>query len=132
MTWNETHERMRIIHEVETVSAADLSGAVPWREEWAAYFDGPHALVAALRSRWQHMCEVQLDGVRNCEELVEESIERLRRTQAGIVAILRGNHDGVEPEVLNLSGPTAATEQPKRRHLALHGGPVLPSTPRRR
>jgi len=130
MTWNETHERMRIIREVEEVSARDLSGALPWREEWSAYFDGPVALVAALRSRWHHMTEVQLDGRMTYEALVDENIARLRASQAGIIAILRAARSDA-PRVLRLTGPAARREQPARQHFRFLRGPVLPSSVQR-
>ena len=38
MTWHETHERTRIIREVEAAAAIDMSGRLPWRESWAPYF----------------------------------------------------------------------------------------------
>ena len=61
MTWNETHARTRIIREVEAAAAVDMTGALPWREEWAPYFGSPEGLLTALRSRWNRMCEAQLD-----------------------------------------------------------------------
>ena len=61
MTWNETHTRTAIIREVEAASALDMTGALPWREEWAPYFGSPEGLLKALRSRWNRMCEAQLD-----------------------------------------------------------------------
>lgn len=129
MTWTETHERMRIIHEVEEVSANDLSGAIPWRDEWSAYFSGPNALVAALRSRWNHMTEVQLDDRMNREEDVDANLARLRASQAGILAILRAAAFDA-PRVLRLTGPAAHQERPTRSrpHFRLLRGPVLPTT----
>ena len=69
MTWNETHERTRIIREVEAAAAADMSGALPWREEWSQYFATPAVLVEALRARWNHMCEAQLDTRANEDDV---------------------------------------------------------------
>ncbi|TNM38590.1 hypothetical protein FHP29_15270 [Nocardioides albidus] len=129
MTWNETHERIRIIREVEAAAAADMSGAVPWREEWRPYFDGPVALVAALRSRWQHMCEAQLD-VDAGEDAVDDTYARLRRTQAGVLLILRRYAAGTPgaPAVLTLAGPRLSTSLPSRaRRLHFRGGPTLPA-----
>ena len=88
MTWSETHERTRIIREVEAAAATDMSGAVPWREEWRPYFDGPTALVTALRARWQHMCEAQLDTQTGEDEL-QATYARMRRTEAAVLLILR-------------------------------------------
>jgi hypothetical protein len=129
MTWNETHERMRIIHEVEEVSAADMTGAIPWRDEWSAYFNGPNALVAALRSRWNHMTEVQLDRTNN-EDEVAATLARLRASQAGILAILKAAGFDA-PRVLRLSGPAKRVEERPARargHFRLLRGPVLPTT----
>ena len=131
MTWTETHERMRIIHEVEEVSAADMTGAIPWRDEWSAYFNGPNALVAALRSRWNHMTEVQLDNRTTREDEVDANLARLRASQAGILAILKAAGFDA-PRVLRLTGPAKRVdERPARSRLhfrVLRGGPVLPTT----
>ena len=45
-----------------------MTGALPWREEWAPYFGSPEGLLKALRSRWNRMCEAQLD-VRTGEDV---------------------------------------------------------------
>lgn len=87
MTWHETHQRTRIIREVEALAAADLSGALPWRAEWSAYFDGPGALLTALQARWDRMCETQLDTTD--DDQFRATYGRLRRSQAGVLAILR-------------------------------------------
>lgn len=140
MTWNETHERTRIIREVEAAAAADMTGAVPWREEWRPYFDGPAALVATLRARWHHMCEAQLDR-QDTEDQYDDACRRLRRTQAAVLAILQ-RADAAEPagagagadtgaslgaDVLTLAGPRASTATPRSRRFHLRGGPVLPA-----
>ncbi len=123
MTWNETHERIRIIREVEAAAAADMSGALPWREEWNQYFSGPHGLVAALRSRWQHMCEAQLD-VQDGEDQFHDAYTRLRRTQAAILAILQ-RVDAAGMDLLTLTGPRPAPSVARARRFHLRG-PVLP------
>lgn len=132
MTWNETHERTRIIREAIAAAAADMTGAVPWREEWAAYFDGPSGLVAALRSRWERMCAAQLDP-RASHDDVEETYQRLRRSEAAVVKILDAARDQAIGRVMPLTGAVAPlTHHVKRRIFAFHGGPVLPTaTPRR-
>lgn len=125
MTWNETHERTRIIREVEAAAATDMSGALPWREEWNQYFSGPHGLVAALRARWQHMCEAQLD-VQDGEDQFHDASTRLRRTQAAILAILqRADAAPAGMDLLTLTGPrpVPSTARARRFHLR---GPVLP------
>lgn len=125
MTWNETHERIRIIREVEAAAAADMSGALPWREEWNQYFSGPHGLVAALRSRWQHMCEAQLD-VQDGEDQFHDAYTRLRRTQSAVLAILQ-RVDAAGMDLLTLTGPRPAPSLARARRFPLHlRGPVLP------
>ncbi|MBM0123879.1 hypothetical protein [Pimelobacter simplex] len=128
MTWTETHERTRIIREVEAAAATDMSGAVPWREEWRPYFDGPVALVMALRARWQHMCEAQLD-VQTGEDELQDAYARLRRTEAAVLLILRRYDAGSPgaPAVLGLAGPRPTSLPPRARRFHLHGGPVLPA-----
>ncbi len=131
MTWNETHERTRIFREVEAAAAADMTGAVPWREEWSAYFAGPAGLVTALRARWNHMMEAQLDSWDEHEELFSDAVQRLRRTQAGVLKILQSTAPA--ERVLQLTG--AALTAPvagAKRGFRFFGGPVLPSDPPRR
>ena len=45
MTWQETHARTRIIREVEAAAAVDMTGALPWREEWVPFFGSPEGLL---------------------------------------------------------------------------------------
>lgn len=124
MTWQETHQRTRIIREVEAAAALDMSGALPWRDEWAPYFGSPAGLLAALRARWDRMCEAQLDS-RTGEDEFHDTYRRLRRTQAGILAILRRASGQEDEPILALTGPAPAPAR-RRRALRLHGGPVLP------
>lgn len=87
MTWHETHERTRIIREVEAVAAVDMSGRLPWRESWSAYFGDREGLLTALRVRWDRMCIAQLDELTS-PELVAATERRLRRSNAGVLRIL--------------------------------------------
>ncbi|WP_418057369.1 hypothetical protein [Pimelobacter simplex] len=125
MSWTETHERLRIIREVEAVAAADMSGAVPWRVEWQRYFDGPDGLVAALRARWLRMCEAQLDAAQG-EDQLHDAHRRLRRTESGVLEILRNveARDGADLDVLRLAGPRrSSTLLPERaRHTSRRRG----------
>ncbi|HWJ68326.1 MAG TPA: hypothetical protein VNT31_16750 [Nocardioides sp.] len=125
MTWNETHERTRIIREVEAAAAADMSGAVPWREEWQPWFDGPAALVAALRARWHHMCEAQLD-LHDNEDQLDDNYRRLRRTQAAVLAILERADGASIADVLTLAAPQPAPAPAWHHRFHRRGGPVLP------
>lgn len=125
MTWHETHQRTAIIREVEAAAAVDMTGALPWREEWATYFGSPEGLVKALRSRWQRTCEAQLDA-RTGEDAFADTYTRLRRTQAGILAILRKAAEtdaGENAKVLALTGASAGPAP--RRGRRLRGGPVI-------
>ena len=127
MTWNETHERTRIIREVEAAAAVDMTGALPWREEWTPYFGSPEGLLKALRARWNRTCEAQLD-VQMGEDAFADTLAHLRRTQAGILAILRRAAEagaqgaGAEAEVLALTGAPQVTTRRSRR---FRGGPVF-------
>ena len=126
MTWQETHERTRIIREVEVAAALDMSGALPWREEWAAYFGSPDGLLQALRARWNRMCEAQLD-IRTGEDVLHDTYNKLRRTQAGVLAILRRAAEETTEsgtQVLALTGASRLAGPGKSRRF--RGGPVLP------
>lgn len=128
MTWNETHARTRIFREVEAAAENDMTGALPWREEWAPYFGSPEGLLKALRARWIRMCEAQLD-VRNGEDVFADTLNQLRRTQAGVLAILRKASEASETgvngaKVLALTGASLVPSPRKGRRF--RGGPVLP------
>ena len=86
MAWHETHERTRIIREVEAAAAADMSGRLPWRESWTAYFEDRTSLLTALRARWDRMCIAQLEELTTTEQ-VRETEPRLRRSNAGVLRI---------------------------------------------
>ena len=127
MTWNETHARTAIIREVEETSARDMTGALPWREEWTQYFGSPEGLLTALRARWNRMCEAQLD-VRSGEDVFADTLAQLRRTQAGILAILRkasetGEQGVAGAKVLALTGASMVPTPRKSRRY--RGGPVI-------
>ncbi|GAB4001317.1 hypothetical protein [Nocardioides ultimimeridianus] len=124
MTWNETHERTRILRHVAAVAAADMSGAVPWREEWSQYFAGPAGLVCALRGRVEALYAAQVDD--HSPEDFEDTQHRIRETQAGVIAILRAA--SAAAALRTIPAPAA----PERIVENLHfwqgrGGAVLPS-----
>lgn len=108
MTWNETHERIRIIRAVEAAAAADMTGALPWCEEWGTYYDGPAGLVTALRARWNRMCEAQLDA-RFGEDELQVTYNRMRRTQAGVLAIIRAADAGALRTIPVVRHPAGGT-----------------------
>jgi hypothetical protein len=93
MTWTETHERYRIIREVVEAAEADQTGTLPWREEYADYFGDRDGLVNALRTRWQHTCEAQLDSDMTEAQLQAEH-RRLLATHAAVLRVL-DNHRAV-------------------------------------
>lgn len=126
MTWQETHTRTRIVREVEAAAALDMTGALPWREEWAPFFGSPEGLLKALRSRWNRMCEAQLDVRSTGEDVFADTLAELRRTHAGTLAILRKASEteaGADAKVLALSGAPAVPSSRKTRRF--RGGPVF-------
>ncbi len=126
MTWQETHARTRIIREVEAAAAVDMTGALPWREEWVPFFGSPEGLLQALRSRWNRMCEAQLDVRTTGEDVFHDTLVQLRRSQAGILAILKKAGEtevGAGAEVLALTGSSKVPMPRKSRRY--RGGPVL-------
>ncbi|MBM7517310.1 LuxR C-terminal-related transcriptional regulator [Nocardioides nitrophenolicus] len=106
MTWS-IHERLRIIRVVEAVAAVDMSGALPWREEWSTYFGGPVGLLAALRAHGAHGAhgrpappEPEDDDL---DDLGDD--RRIRRSALGVRAIL-DRYDAAgstEPVLLRLT-----------------------------
>jgi len=87
MTWFETHERTRIIREVEAAAAVDMTGRLPWSDSWTPFFADRDSLLTALRSRWDRMCIAQLSDLNDTAK-VRETEARLRRSNAGILRIL--------------------------------------------
>ena len=97
MTWYETHERTRIIREVEAAATIDAAGRLPWKDSWAEFFGSPEGLVQFLRARWERMGIAQLDEL-DTPEKVQEALGRMRRSNAGVLRILAahgqvGGHD---------------------------------------
>jgi hypothetical protein len=90
MTWHETHQRTRIIREVEAFAAADFSGRLPWRDAWAPYVGDRDGLLRLLRARWDRACEAQLDAT-DGEDAFHDTHRRLRRTYAGVLRILEAH-----------------------------------------
>ena len=110
MTWIETHERTRIIREVEAYAAVTMSGRLPWNDAWAPYFTDRTGLLTMLHARWDRMCIAQLDELTTPEQ-VSDTASRLRRSNAGMLRILE-QHGlvglPVDGTPLHASPPTAA------------------------
>lgn len=87
MTWTETHERHRIIREVEAAAMADPTGTLPWRDDYAALFGDRDGLLFALRHRWERTCQAQLD-THLPEHVLDERYRELHRRNAGVLRIL--------------------------------------------
>ena len=87
MTWTETHERYRIIREVEADAMADPTGTLPWRDEYAATFGDREGLLLALRHRWERTCQAQLD-TNLPEHVLDERYRELYRSNAAVLRIL--------------------------------------------
>lgn len=90
MTWFETHERTRIIREVEAAAAVDQSGRLPWSDSWAPFFTDRTGLLNFLYARWERMCIAQLDELTS-SEAVRETAAGLRRSNAGVLRILEAH-----------------------------------------
>jgi hypothetical protein len=93
MTWTETHERYRIIREVVKAAEADVTGTLPWREEYAEHFGDRDGLVKVLRTRWQHTCEAQLDSEMSDAEL-QAAHRKLLKAHAGVLRVLDNHRTG--------------------------------------
>lgn len=125
MTWN-IYERLRIIRVVEAVAAVDMSGALPWRDEWGTYFGGPVGLIAALRTHCAHWSPATPDPEGDDPGEVDV---RIRRSVVGVLEILHRYDAGnaSEPRLLRLADP-----RPLRRphpHRRLRSG-LSPRAPR--
>ena len=105
MSWTETHERYRIIREVVAAAEKDPTGALPWREEYAALFGSPDGLVAALRQRWQRTCEAQLEA-HLADEEIQKRHRRLLKDHAAVLRIL-DRHVAVAPRPPAMLSPVA-------------------------
>ena len=99
-TPHETHERTRIIREVEAVAVVDMTGHLPWKASWAMHFGDREGLLEALRERWDRMCVVH-DG--QLGQLGPDGHQRLRRTHAGMLRILAA-HEPRTSELRRLAG----------------------------
>ena len=88
MTWTETHDRWRVLQEVEAAANADGTGELLWKPEYAAHFNTPQELVAALAHRWDLMIEAQLDPALH-EDYLDERRRDLVREHAGLLRVLK-------------------------------------------
>lgn len=90
MTWFETHERTRIVREVEAHAAVDMSGALPWNDAWAPFFTDRAGLLSFLYARHDRMCVAQLSELTSAEA-VREAAAHMRRSNAGVLRILEAH-----------------------------------------
>jgi hypothetical protein len=90
MTWFETHERTRIVREVEAYAAADMSGRLPWNDAWAPFFTDATGLLGFLYARYDRMCITQLSELTSAEA-VRDTAATLRRSNAGVLRILEAH-----------------------------------------
>jgi hypothetical protein len=124
MTWNETHERARIIRHAAEAAAADMTGAIPWRDEWSRYFDGPDGLVTALRARLNAMLTAQVDD--HSPQDMGETAARIRQSQAGVLRILEA-HRRHAARLLPVAPPAPAPSYRPLHFWELRHGTPLPS-----
>ncbi|MER7558674.1 hypothetical protein ABTZ46_17140 [Nocardioides sp. NPDC126508] len=61
MTWNQTHERFRLLNEAEAELRSGLAHRLPWSPAYADAFGTPERLAQALRHRWRTRFQAQLD-----------------------------------------------------------------------
>jgi hypothetical protein len=93
------------------------------------FFGSPEGLLTALRSRWNQLSEAQLDVRAIGEDDFNDTLIQLRRTQAGILAILKKasetgeQGDGAGAKVLALT--SASMVAPPRKSRRYRGGPVV-------
>lgn len=87
MTWNETHRRWQALRAVEAAADDDLSGALPWRAEYAEIFGDRTGLVQALRYRWNLIVEAQLDPTRT-DASPDKIWQELSARHAGLLRVL--------------------------------------------
>jgi hypothetical protein len=73
------------------------------------------------------MCSAQLDDRASYDD-PKVTYQRLRRSEAGVLAILDAARSQVATRVLPLTGPVPLPKAVKRRIFAFHGGPVLPTS----
>ena len=106
MTWTETHERTRIVAEVEAAMLARPTGELPWSEDYSPWFTDRHQLVAFLRARWLRHLVVQTDG------LSREAARRVRAdlelTFAPVLLVLARYDAQQRPAAVAVPSPRAA------------------------
>ncbi|MFE6506791.1 hypothetical protein ACFVDI_00115 [Nocardioides sp. NPDC057767] len=68
MTWSQTHERYRLLNEVEAELRAGLARELPWTPAHEEAFATPERLAQALRHRWRIRFQAQLDPALSPED----------------------------------------------------------------
>ncbi|MGH3349018.1 MAG: hypothetical protein ACRDPS_00015 [Nocardioides sp.] len=68
MTWNQTHERYRLLNEAEAELRAGFARRLPWSPAYAELFGTPERLAQALRHRWRIRFQAQLDPALSPED----------------------------------------------------------------
>lgn len=78
MTWDETRQRWRLVRQAEAQWRAHPHGPLPWSNEYAATFESPRELVAAIRYRWTLRLQAQVDPELG-GPAAQQNLERLLR-----------------------------------------------------
>jgi hypothetical protein len=99
MTWHETRARWRILREIAAASDHDPTGALPWNDEYAEVFGDRESLVAALRYRVTNTQRAQMDLFLT-EPVLEERLDDLRESQAGVIRIIERHNSEKSRETL--------------------------------
>ena len=92
MGWTDTHRRWQALQEIETRANEEALDALPWEPEYAELFGDRDRLVAALRSRWDHSRQAQLDS-HLPETVLDEQRRRLDARNAGVLRLLAAYDD---------------------------------------
>ena len=87
MSWKETNLRQQTLREVTATIEADPCAGLPWRDDYTEIFGDRAGLVNALRVRWNHMVEAQLDPELP-EAVFDELRDRLTTDNAGVLRLL--------------------------------------------
>lgn len=84
MTWEQTHERYRLLNRAEEILRSDPEGRLPWGEEYAAAYASPDALAQALRHRWRIRFEAA-DDPELAADVRDGLLARMRRDRPALL-----------------------------------------------